>query len=94
VTYVVDVVRKTDEHPFFGQGFTDGFRIDGAQGPRITLTAGRFYVFRLTQSCAHPFYITTSDVGIGQGVVRTGVTYPQGDESLGISTCIFDWLME
>ena len=82
-TFTVTVGDKTDDHPFNGQGFSQGFAIDGDQGAELTLQRGTTYLFVMDDTPSiHPFYITTSEVGAGadsydQGVTNNGATGSQ-----------------
>jgi len=71
--FTVRVVVKTDAHPYFQQGHTVGFSINGVQGKELTLFRGTTYTFRVNTP-GHPFYISTSAVGNGAGEVTNGVT--------------------
>lgn len=66
--FQVSVAPKNNTHPQFGVGSTNGFVINGVQGEELTLTRGVTYRFNIgsTQS-SHPFYLTTSVIGNGQG---------------------------
>lgn len=74
-TFTVTVAPKTSEHPFFGQGFGEGYVVDGVQGQTLTLTRGVTYTFQMQNvPSQHPFYITTSIVGAGAAEYSEGVT--------------------
>lgn len=72
--FTVTTAQKTDDHPHFGQGFSVGYVIDGDQGKEITLDRGETYTFQMDDvPTIHPFYITTSEVGQGEGDYSDGV---------------------
>lgn len=74
-TFAVTVVQKTAEHPFFGEGWDEAYAIDGVEGRHLTLERGVTYVFEMEDVPAmHPFYISTSRSGFGEGVYSDGVT--------------------
>lgn len=79
-TFTVTVEDKTDEHPFAGQGFSQGYVVDGEQGKTLTLVRGQTYTFQMDDvPSIHPFYLTTSIVGEGaepysEGVEGNGAT--------------------
>ncbi|HET6569361.1 MAG TPA: PQQ-dependent sugar dehydrogenase [Rhodothermales bacterium] len=84
-TFTVTVEDKTTEHPFYQQGWHEGFVIDGTQGKVLTLQRGVTYTFQLQGvSTMHSFYITTSDIGNGQGTYSEGVTnnFASGNETV------------
>lgn len=73
-TFAVTVANKTAQHPAFGQGHSEGYVVNGAQGASLTLTRGQTYVFRMLNVPAiHPFYITTSSTGGGTAAWNVGV---------------------
>jgi hypothetical protein len=73
-TFTVAVVEKTVEHPFFGQGEDVAYAINDVEGRHLTLERGVTYVFEMTDVPeTHPFYISTSQSGFGEGVVSEGV---------------------
>ncbi|MCF7806023.1 MAG: CHRD domain-containing protein [Candidatus Marinimicrobia bacterium] len=73
--YTVTVVTKTSEHPHFEEGYSEGYAIDGTEGAEITLTRGNTYAFVMDNVPSfHPFYITTNEVGNGDGEYNNGVT--------------------
>jgi hypothetical protein len=85
--FTVTVAAKTAEHPYFGQGGSDGFVIDGVQGKEITLVRGTTYTFQMSSvPVFHPFYITTSAVGAGADPYTDGVT---GNFATGSQTLTF-----
>ena len=73
-TFDVNVATKTTQHPWYGQGSMLGYVVNGEQGRTVNLKANKSYVFTNHGSCDHPFYISTSDVGAGQGEVTEGVS--------------------
>ncbi|HEX7070910.1 MAG TPA: FlgD immunoglobulin-like domain containing protein [Rhodothermales bacterium] len=84
-TFAVTVASKTADHPWFGQGWGEGYVIDGDQGAVITLVRGQTYVFQLQNvSTSHPFYISTNSNGGGAGVFNDGVqnNFATGNETL------------
>ena len=74
-TFTVTVATKTAEHPWFGQGSTEGYVVDGVQGKEVVVMRGAAYTFQMSGVPAmHPFYISTSEVGAGMNVYNDGVT--------------------
>ena len=61
-TFQVRVAKKTKAHPFFGQGLSFGYVIDGIPGGTLELLEGNTYRFDI-DTPGHPFYFTTSQVG-------------------------------
>lgn len=73
-TFTVTVANKTSDHPYSGQGFEQGYVVDGGQGREVTLERGQTYAFQMSNvPSLHPFYITTNMVGQGQGEYTDGV---------------------
>lgn len=88
-TFTVTVEAKTDEHPYNGQGHPSGYVIDGVQGAVLSLQPNTTYTFQMSGvQSFHPFYISTSEVGGGSGVVTEGVTgnFASGDAVLTFTT--------
>ena len=74
-TFTVTVASKTADHPYSGQGNGNGYVVDGVQGAELTLVRGRTYTFQMSGvSGAHPFYVSTSEVGGGAGAWTDGVS--------------------
>lgn len=83
--FTVTVEDKTSDHPFEGQGFDEGFVIDGNQGAELTLERGVTYLFIMDGvPSIHPFYITESEVGAGAPAYSEGVTnnFASGTDTL------------
>jgi hypothetical protein len=59
----VDVATKTAANPFFGQGYLQGYTINGVEAPRLCLQTGSCYEFQVTSSCFHPLYLTANSNG-------------------------------
>lgn len=73
-TFTVTVTNKTAAHPYNGQGWPEGFVIDGDEGAELTLQRGETYTFQMSGVPAiHPFYVSTSESGAGVGVYSDGV---------------------
>ncbi len=86
-TVRVTVEDKTIAHPNEDIGWPEAFAIDGQQGAPVTVVRGKTYVFQLDDVPAlHPFYITTSEVGVGAEPYSDGV---DGNFSTGNSTVTF-----
>lgn len=84
-TYTVTVASKSAEHPWSGQGWPEGYVIDGVEGAALTLVRGETYVFQLQNvASVHPFYIATSESGGGAGEYDDGVegNFATGNETL------------
>ena len=84
-TFVVTVADKSSEHPNQGQGWPEGFVVDGEQGAELTLERGTTYTFQLQNVASiHSFYITTSEQGAGGGAYSQGVTgnFASGDATV------------
>lgn len=75
MTFQVTVGPKTRDHPYFGQGSTFGFLINGVSGAPLTLQRGQTYTFNI-QTPGHPFYITTSSTGNQGGIGDIGAFPP------------------
>jgi glucose/arabinose dehydrogenase len=85
------VEDKNPEHPFYQQGWPEAFVLDGVaspvgvQGRDLFLERGVTYTFAMQDVPAmHPFYISTSGSGSGDGVYEDGVTgnFATGNETL------------
>ena len=75
MTFTVTVKEKTEEHPHFGEGFPEGFVVDGEQGKALTLTRGETYTFQMEDvPSLHPFYLTTDERGLGSGEITEGAS--------------------
>lgn len=88
-TFTVTVETKTSDHPYNGQGWPEGYVIDGDQGAELTLVRGETYEFQMSGvSALHPFYISTSSAGGdgGASAYDDGVT---GNGASGNSTLTF-----
>lgn len=84
-TFIITVAEKTAEHPYFGQGWSEGYVIDGVEGKSLTLVRGVTYTFQMENvSPIHPFYITTSEAGASVGTYENGVTgnFVTGNQTL------------
>ena len=57
IVYNVTYAAKDATHRYFGQGSSQGYKIDGVFSPWLTLTPGRKYRFLMSSSdmSAHPF---------------------------------------
>ena len=74
-TFTVAVESKTEAHPHFGEGNSNGYAINGEQGKELVLMRGITYEF-VTDGVGsfHPFYISTNAAGGGAGEYNDGVT--------------------
>ncbi len=85
--FTVTVEDKTSAHPREDQGWPEAFAIDGQQGNPISVIRGKTYVFQLEDVDAiHPFYISTSEVGVGADPYEDGV---DGNFATGNATVTF-----
>ncbi len=85
----VNVTMKTKRNPSFDIGSAQTFTINGKEGQILNLHVGDAYTFTNNASCEYPFYISTSSVGAGAGVVSDGVTYSNGPQVCNGSSLIF-----
>lgn len=84
-TFTVTTAQKTSEHPYFEEGFSVGFAIDGTEGKELILEKGEDYVFQMDGvESFHPFYLTTSAIGVGGEPYNDGVSGngASGDDQL------------
>jgi len=73
--FVVDTAIKTGQHPYFGQGFTFGFRINGSEGATVIVSQGFTYQFVVKSACNHPFFLSTDTSGqFSTGEVTAGIS--------------------
>ncbi|REJ82829.1 MAG: hypothetical protein DWQ44_01560 [Bacteroidetes bacterium] len=73
-TFNVIDVPKTAAHPFFGQGSSFGYEINGVEGRELTLVRGITYSFNISTP-GHPFHISTDSAGGNYaGEIISGVT--------------------
>ena len=89
-TFTVTVATKTSDHPYNGQGWPEGYVIDGDQGAELTLVRGETYTFQMSNvPVLHPFYISTSATGGdgGASAYDDGVT---GNGASGNATLTFE----
>jgi len=76
--FVVTVVKRDERHPWYGKGLKGRgnemvFAVDGVSGKELILVRGQTYIFEIHSTPQHDFYITTSDIGRGTGLVSEGV---------------------
>ena len=73
--FTVRVTTKTPQHPYFGQGSSLGYVVNGVEGRELTLKRGTTYTFSISTP-GHPFYITIDSVGDNSGIgeVTEGVS--------------------
>ena len=79
--FAVSLVTKTAAHPYFGQGFSVGYALNGVQGMELFLVRGTTYTFGVN-TAGHPFIFTSSPSGgfansasvITDGVANSGAT--------------------
>ncbi len=76
--FVVTLVEKDKRHPWFGKGLVGrgheiAFAVDGVPGKELTLVRGQTYQFEIRSDPLHDFYLSTSAVGRGRGVLADGV---------------------
>lgn len=65
----VTVVRKTNDHPWFGKGSPNGYSVNGTQGPDLILMPGTRVLLRISTP-GHPFYFTQSPTGGPQDTAK------------------------
>jgi len=63
-TFNLNVVTKDASDPYFGQGSTLCFAIDGVQGKTLNLKRGVAYQFNVDMP-GHPVYFSTTPEGVG-----------------------------
>ncbi len=77
VSFAVEMGAKTEEHPYFSQGFISGYCINSnCEGVELSLTRGDKYSFIQTGSSEdveHPIYIATNPFGEGTLAYSEGV---------------------
>jgi hypothetical protein len=61
-TFNVAVAAKTASHPWFNQGFSTGYVVNGVEGAALEMTVGVTYTFMLNTP-GHPFILTDSATG-------------------------------
>lgn len=66
-------VNKDKTHPYFGQGDSMGFAINGVQGRTLELVRGKTYTFNVDTGVMHDFYIAAKPVGWGKAAMTAGV---------------------
>lgn len=71
--FLLTLVKKDENHPFYGVGDADGFAINEIQGGEIVLVRGETYFFDVTSSPRHDAYISTNEMGWGAGIQEQGV---------------------
>ncbi len=78
--FVFTVDEKTEQHPFFGEGYDRGYFVNGIEAPELNLTVDLTYIFRNDANCGQPLFISTningSSVGVPLGIVTTGIVSP------------------
>lgn len=80
-TFEVTTEAEEPEHPYYEEGFSTKFAIDGAQDTDLILVKGEEYVFQMNDvPSIHPFYLTTSATGFGAAPYDQGV---EGNEATG-----------
>ena len=71
----VTVEGKGSAHPESQRGFSEAFVIDGQQGKSVAVVRGETYTFQMDNvPSLHPFYLTTSAVGLGADPYDQGVS--------------------
>lgn len=69
----VTSVNKDKTHPYFGQGDSMGFAVNGVQGKPLELVRGKTYTFNVDTGVMHDFYIAFKPVGWGKAAMTAGV---------------------
>lgn len=69
----VTSVNKDKTHPYFGQGDSMGFAVNGVQGKVLELVRGKTYTFNVDTGVMHDFYIAAKPVGWGKAAMTAGV---------------------
>ena len=85
-TFVVSVSTKTSSHPYEGQGSSNGYIIDGVEGPELAFIVGQTYTFDQsdTINSGHPIVFFDNDAKSGSEYT-TNVTV-NGSEGTSGST--------
>lgn len=85
--FTVTVEDKGVAHHEQDSGWPEGYSIDGQQSMPVTVVRGRTYIFQLSDvPTLHPFYISTSEIGLGAGAYSEGV---EGNFATGNETVTF-----
>jgi glucose/arabinose dehydrogenase len=77
LSYKVGIARKRQTNPWFGQGSSLAYTVDGEQGKALALTRGFRYTFSV-EADGYPFYLSTSELGAGEGDVTGGRATERG----------------
>lgn len=86
-TFRVTTEEEDPEHPYYQEGFSTKFAIDGEQGKELVLEKGNEYHFQMDGvEEIHPFYISTDSIGQGDGQYDQGV---DGNRATGNDTLTF-----
>ena len=74
-SFEISVVTKTPLHPYYNQGNTEGYAVNGIEGGELWIWPDTTYTFKMKNIPAEtPFYFSTSPDGNGDAPYTEGVT--------------------
>ena len=85
-TFVMTVSAKTSSHPYYSQGSSNGYIIDGVEGPELTFIVGQTYTFDQsdTTNSGHPIVFFDNDAKSGSEYT-TNVSEGTGGSTVSIT---------
>lgn len=69
----VTSANKDKSHPYYGQGDSMGFVVNGVHGRTLELVRGKTYTFNIDTGVMHDFYLARKPVGWGKSALTEGV---------------------